>query len=184
MSLIDEEVVDEEILMNVLWIFGNMFGEDTEIRQMIIKHIPFHIKMKKIIEKNFSNKEMKKTILFCFQNLTKNLEYEETYLIKIIEDCIRLIISNYIDDKLAINDDLMIESLQSFGKIIMHGNEFMVNAFISTGVFEKCVSLIDDFEKIDQQVILSAILVIGSSFVSENTELTEVIIFLIISTFS
>ncbi len=176
MGLIQLEDIDEELLTNIIWLFGNIFGEDEEIRQAVIERIPFHTWFLKVLERNYKNKELKSNILFCFKNLTKNLNYQETYLIIIIKEMIKKIIENYIEDKFAINDDLMMEALDVFCVITVLGNEYIINAMYITQVYQKLINIIDEMHKYDTSIIEMAVTIIGNSFICENRELNEVII--------
>lgn len=168
------EDIDEELLTNVIWIFANLFGEDEEIRQSILERIPFHVYFLKILEKDFKNIQLKSIILFCFKNLSKNLDYQETYLINLIKQIIGKIVENYFEDKYAINDDLLNETLEVFSVITVNGNEYMINAMYTMQVYHKLINIIDMMHNYEPIVIENAITIIGNSFISENRELNEV----------
>ena len=66
----------EEILVNIIWIFSNLFAQDEETRHSITNQIPFHSRFLKILSQNSLNKDLRSILLFCFKNLTKNLNYK------------------------------------------------------------------------------------------------------------
>lgn len=172
--MIQIEDIDEELLTNIIWLFGNIFGEDEEMRQAVIERIPFHTWFLKILERNYKNKELKRIILFCFQNLTKNLNYQETYLINIIKEMIRKIIENYLEDKYAINDDSVTEALEVFSIITVSGNEYIINAMYTMQVYHKLIDIINNLDKYESTIIEMSVTIIGNSFICENRELNEV----------
>jgi hypothetical protein len=96
-------------------------------------------------------------------------------LINIIKEIIKKIIENNIEDKFAINDDLMIEALDVFCVITVHGNEYIINAMYITQVYQKLINIIDQIQKYDITIIEMAVTIIGNSFICENRELNEVI---------
>ena len=164
----------EEILVNIIWIFSNLFAQDEETRYSITNQIPFHSRFLKILSQNSLNKDLRSILLFCFKNLTKNLNYKETYSIKLIDEMIIKIIENYINDKYAINDDILNQILEVFEEITAYGNEYMIHSMYRIHFFQKLIQIIDDFEKCETILVKRAISIIGNAFICENSEITTV----------
>jgi hypothetical protein len=175
-SFLDLETIEDDILEMIIWIFANLFGDDVDVRMSICDQIPIHSKLKKIFEKKIESRQLFKISMFCFRNLTKNLDYEETYLITLIEEII-LIIMNYVfQEKICCSEEVLHEVLEYFEIVTAKGNEYMVNALFVTKVYQKVISIIDDFENRDVHIIKQCIVILGNAFICENSDLTEQIV--------
>ena len=173
-DLLEKDNLQEEILVNIIWIFANLFGQDEEIRCSITSKIPIHCKLIKIFEKNSLNKDLRSILLFCFKNLTKKLMYRETYLSAHISNLVKKIIEVNIDDKFAINDDFLNQTLEVFEEITVDGNDYLIVAMYKNQFFEKLIKIFDNFEHYDHSIIVRAITIYGNAFLCENREINTV----------
>lgn len=166
---------EDEILINIIWIFGNLLGEDEEMVKSISEKIPLHSKILKIFSRNSLNRELRTILLFCYKNMIKNITYDETYLMDFHKIIIKIIIENYINDKYAINDDILIEALEVFEETTKDGNEYLITAMYDVQLFQTLMAIIENYQNFDTKIINLALIIIGNSFICENRELNTVI---------